>query len=211
MSLPLKRIEAVVFDLGKVLLDFDYGLAAKKIAARCRDSSCDVRALIDQSPLLFRFETGLMDRRAFYDEVKRQSGYEGSETDFSATFGDIFTEIPEMVRLHARLRAAGYPTFIFSNTNALAIDHIQRRFPFFKEFDGYIYSYEHRSMKPEEKIYRVVEEITGRQGAEILYIDDRVENVAAGAARGWQTILHENPEKTRSRMAPLQLIPQANG
>ena len=32
---------------------------------------------------------------------------------------------------------------------------------------------------------------------EILYLDDRAENAAAGAARGWQVILQETPEKTR--------------
>ena len=37
-----------------------------------------------------------------------------------------------------------------------------------------------------------------RRGAEILYIDDRLENIAAGKVRGWRTILHETPEKSRA-------------
>jgi FMN phosphatase YigB (HAD superfamily) len=40
----------------------------------------------------------------------------------------------------------------------------------------------------------------------LLYIDDRLENVAAGAARGWQTVLHETPEKTRAAVAKLGLL-----
>ena len=38
----------------------------------------------------------------------------------------------------------------------------------------------------------------GRRGADLIYIDDRPENIAAGAARGWRAILHESPEKTRA-------------
>ncbi len=207
MTAPAQRIEAVVFDLGKVLLDFDYGLAAERIAARCPNPRFDVRSLIDQSPLLFRFETGRLNRREFFREVQGAAGFQGNEEDFSAMFADIFSEIPEMTRLNTLLRAGGARTFIFSNTNPLAIDHIHRRFPFFKNFDDYIFSYEHGSMKPDERIYRVVEERTGRSGGAILYIDDRAENTAAGAARGWRTIRHENPEKTLAAVRDLELLP----
>jgi FMN phosphatase YigB (HAD superfamily) len=42
--------------------------------------------------------------------------------------------------------------------------------------------------------------MAGRRGGEIFYLDDRPENIAAGAARGWRTILHEAPEKTRAAL-----------
>jgi HAD superfamily hydrolase (TIGR01509 family) len=111
-----------------------------------------------------------------------------------------------MIQLHADLRARGFPTFIFSNTNELAVRFIRQSFPFFHQFDGYILSYEHQSMKPDSKLYDVVEAKTGARGAEILYLDDRPENVAAGAARGWQTILQEAPAKTRAAIEQLGLL-----
>ena len=116
--------EVVIFDLGKVLVDFDYSIAARKIAARAKVPSATVRQFIDHSPLLFRYETGGIDRQQFYEEVCRATGYTGSPEEFSRSFGDIFTPIPEMVTLHAGLRHQGVPTFIFSNTNDLAIGHI---------------------------------------------------------------------------------------
>ena len=54
-----------------------------------------------------------------------------------------------MIQLHAALRQQGIPTYIFSNTNELAVSHIRRTFPFFANFDGYILSYEHGAMKPD--------------------------------------------------------------
>jgi HAD superfamily hydrolase (TIGR01509 family) len=192
----MTKPHTVVFDLGKVLLEFDYSKPARLLAARSKASAADVEKLINHSPLLYRYETGLMTREAFYREVSAATGFEGTLEEFSPIFADIFEPIPEMVELQATLRKRGVPTFIFSNTNDLAIGHIRRKFSFFGNFDGYILSYEHGAMKPTAKLYEVVERDTGRRGAEIIYLDDRAENVAAGAARGWQAILHETPAKT---------------
>ena len=101
-----------------------------------------------------------------------------------------------MIELHGQLRARGVPTFIFSNTNDLAIRHIRANFAFFAGFTEYIYSHEAGAMKPDARIYEVVERRTGRCGAELLYIDDRLENVEAGAARGWRAVHHQTPEQT---------------
>ena len=103
-----------------------------------------------------------------------------------------------MIALHSELRRKGVPVYIFSNTNDLAIEHIRRNFPFFSQFDGHILSYEVGAMKPAAKIYEALEAMAGKRGAEILYLDDRQENVDAGAARGWQVILQTAPAKSRA-------------
>ena len=192
----MTKPHTVVFDLGKVLLDFDYAKSSRLFAARSKVSASDVEKLINHSPLLFRYETGLMTREEFYGEVRAASAFEGTIEEFGEIFADIFEPIPQMVELQATLRKRGIPTFIFSNTNDLAIGHIRNKYPFFGNFDGYILSYEHGAMKPTAKLYEVVEHETGRRGAEIIYLDDRAENVDAGAARGWQAILHETPAKS---------------
>jgi HAD superfamily hydrolase (TIGR01509 family) len=189
---------AIVFDLGKVLVDFDYAIAARKIGARSTKEVPDLLHFLGSSPILARFEHGELTRGQFFAEMQQVTGFTGSLEEFVADFADIFIPIPAMIELHAELRRRGFPTYIFSNTNDIAIGHIRREFPFFGNFDGYIFSCEVKSMKPDAKIYDALEAMTGKRGAEILYIDDRPENIAAGAARGWQTILHETPEKSRA-------------
>ena len=195
----------VVFDLGKVLVDFDYSIAAGKIAQRSRVEKAEVQKFLDASPLLHRFETGLMTRQDLYGEVCATCGFSGSLDEFCAQFADIFSEIKPMIALHGALRAGKVPTYIFSNTNEIAEAHIRRRFPFFSNFDGYILSYQHGAMKPAAKIYEVVERQTGQTGASILYLDDRAENIEAGRARGWKALLHETPKKTISALRGLGL------
>ena len=203
----MKKPSIVVFDLGKVLVDFDYSIAGRRIAAQSKMSAVEVQEFLDHSPLLYRYETGLMTRQEFFDTVREHTGFAGSLAEFGEFFADIFTEIPAMIALHAALRRQGVPTYIFSNTNDLAIEHIRRAFAFFGNFDGYIFSYEVGAMKPTAKIYEELERMTGKRGAEILYLDDRPENVDAGAARGWQVILQTDPVKSRAAIEKLALIP----
>ncbi len=199
-------IKTVVFDLGKVLLDFDYSIAARHIGARGKLPPAEIKHLMDHSPLLFRFERGHMTSEEFYGEVRTASGFQGDFNEFKGYFADIFSPINPMVELQATLRRRGFPTYIFSNTNDIAVGHIRHNFPFFANFDGYILSYEHGVMKPDAGLYEVVERMTKAKGPEILYLDDRAENVEAGALRGWQVILQEHPEKTRAAMEQLGLL-----
>ncbi|HNQ74470.1 MAG TPA: HAD family phosphatase [Verrucomicrobiota bacterium] len=202
---PIKP-SIVAFDLGKVLVDFDYSRAGRGLAARASLPPAEIQTFLDHSPLLFRYETGKLSRQEFYETVCQHTGFRGSREEFAVLFADIFTEISEMTALHSALRERGIPTYIFSNTNDLAIEHIRRNFAFFAHFDGYIFSYEVGAMKPEAKIYEALETLTGKRGTEILYLDDRAENVAAGAARGWQTLLQTEPSRSRAEMERLGLL-----
>jgi FMN phosphatase YigB (HAD superfamily) len=198
--------EAVVFDLGKVLLDFDYSIAAGRIAARGRLSPEKVQDFIDHSPLLFRYETGLLTREQFFREVCATTGFGGGLEEFGGFFADIFTPIEPMVAIQRQLRAQRIPTYIFSNTNDLAISHIRRNFPFFAHFDGYVLSYEHGAMKPDHKLYEVVEKMAAKRGNRILFLDDRKENADAGLARNWQVIHHQNPRETLAILRKMGIL-----
>jgi FMN phosphatase YigB (HAD superfamily) len=202
----IQQPSVVVFDLGKVLVDFDYTIAAKKIAAKGTLLAEKIYEFIALSPLLFKYETGLITREEFFSAVCEATGYCGDIEEFGGFFADIFTPIDSMVELHGALRKAKIPTYIFSNTNDLAVSHIRKNFPFFNNFDGYILSYEVGAMKPDAKIYEALEKMAGKRGSDVLYLDDRLENISAGAARGWQVILQETPEKSLAAIQKLGLL-----
>lgn len=188
--------KVVVFDLGKVLVDFDYSIACRRFAEKSRVTADGVRDLLNQTSLLFDFETGKLSNEQFYQAMQEATGFTGNFDQFRDIFQDIFAPMPEMIALHAALRNQGTPTYIFSNTNEIAISFIRSQYPFFAHFDAHVLSYEHGAMKPQPKLYEVVERVTGCRGAKILYIDDRSENIEAGARRGWQVILQETPDRT---------------
>lgn len=193
--------KAVVFDLGKVLLDFDYSLAIGQMLALCDAPRQEIEGFIRHSPLLVHYEKGQISREEFFAAVQAVSRFRGTLEEFARFFADIFTPIQPMIDFHARLRANDIPTFILSNTNDLAISHIRASYPFFKHFDGYVLSYEHGAMKPESALYEATERLCGLAGNDLLYFDDCTENVQAGARRGWQAVLHLTSQKSLAAAA----------
>lgn len=193
-------IPVVVFDLGKVLVDFDYGIAARRVAARSSRKIAGLAQLLSGSPLLVKFESGLLTSRQFFSAIQKVTGFRGDCNEFARHFADIFSPMPGMVAIHARLRKTKVPTYIFSNTNEIAVDHIRRRFPFFSDFDGYVLSYEIGAMKPRPKMYEALETMSRRRGDDIFYIDDRAENIETAVARGWRAVLHRSTRTTRAAL-----------
>ena len=191
----------VAFDLGKVLVDFDYGIAAQKISARGTRPVEEVRVLIEGSTLLYRFEIGVLTEQEFFDEVRKGTGFQGTFEEFAPYFSEIFFAMEPMIDLQAKLRERGIPNCILSNTNPLAVEYIRRAFPFFGGFDAYFFSYEQGSMKPDSKIYEAVERHFKAKGTEILYLDDRLENIEAALARGWDAIQHLTVEESLRQVA----------
>lgn len=188
--------KAVVFDLGKVLLHFDWMRAARKMAPLSSIAAEDMLRSLDYTHEVIQYELGKLSNREFFEHARKALRFTGTFDDFAPMFADIFSEIPEIIALHGELRRRGVPTFIFSNTNELAANHVRANYPFFAHFTGYVFSFEHGAMKPDARLYDVVERMSGFRGADLLYIDDLPKNIEGGRARGWQVILQENPAKT---------------
>ena len=186
----MSQPSVVVFDLGKVLVDFDYGIAIRRFAERSEAGMEQIKRLVD-SPIQVEFESGKITTNEFFAALRDGAGFRGDRAEFVCIFADIFWPMETMIAFFERLKLLGIPTCVFSNTNEIAIRHIRERFPFYSRFDQYILSFEVGAMKPDEPIYDVVEQRTGESGAGILYIDDRPENIETGRGRGWQTILQD--------------------
>ena len=190
-------IGAVVFDIGKVLLDFDYLVLVRKMAPQTQWSEAKLNDYLNQSPLLARYEFGELSSSEFFELIQRETDFTGSEAEFAALFEDIFTPIAGMIDIHRQIAQSGTPTFTFSNTNEMAVRYISRTYDFWKMFKGHVLSYEVGALKPEAKIYEALEELSDLYGEEIIYLDDLSENCAAGRERGWQVCCHQDVESSR--------------
>lgn len=199
-------IEAVVFDLGNVLVDVMHERAATALEACCDGGTRRLHETITSSPLLHRLESGTLDAAQFFIELSEHARLAVGLEELCAAFCDIFVPVPEMIDAHAALRSAGLRTYIFSNTSALHFDHLARQHDFLSRFDGHFLSYKLGSMKPHALIYDAVERGTQLQGRQLLYLDDRLENVEVGAQRGWQVIHHVSAAQTIARLRELRLL-----
>ena len=93
--------------------------------------------------------------------------------------------IDEMVALRNALRVAGHPCWALTNFAADSWERGVAIYPELAAFDGLVVSGREGAVKPEPRIYEIVEQRTGLAGADLFFIDDRDYNIAVARDRGW--------------------------
>src|ERR1700721_810774 len=104
------------------------------------------------------------------------------------------------VRWAKLLHHAGFPLTLLSNMPLELSRHVTKSFPGLSTFEYLIYSCDYGSIKPELAIYRNCLELLQAAPQDILYLDDRAENVEAAACLGMNSALFDTVEKTASRV-----------
>ena len=194
-------LRAFLFDIGNVLLRFDFNIALRKIAAQS-DALDPADLLARMEPLKFMLEDGQLDRAAFLPAIFDVLRYRGTEAEFIAAWEDIFEENQPMTALVERLHGR-YPLYLLSNTNDLHVDYFLRRYPVFRHFCGGVYSHKVRASKPSPEIYRIACRQLGIEPGTTFFIDDLRPNIEAARALGFCTH-HYHHEKHGDLLAALE-------
>ncbi|MEA3207282.1 MAG: glucose-phosphatase [Chthoniobacter sp.] len=176
-------IRAFLFDIGNVLLKFDFSRALDRTAALSEVQPLgEVLPNIDRIKLAY--EDGQIDRAAFLRGVFDVLRYRGTEAEFIAAWEDIFEPNEPMVALLEKLRGR-FPLYLLSNTSDIHRDYIFRRYPFFAHFEAGIYSYEARASKPGRAIYEIATRQLGLEPAATFFIDDLLPNIETARQLGF--------------------------
>jgi putative hydrolase of the HAD superfamily len=199
------KISAVCFDLGKVLLDFDWQIMLRRIAEKSPLPPGEIAARMSDNPNFLHYEIGSVTTREFFSYLKTLTEFRGPRAELRAIFCEIFTPLSDHIALAAML-APHYPLAIISNTNHAHITHAEANYSFFSLFPVRIYSHEIRTMKPRPEIYRAaLAALGGIDPLETLFIDDLEPNILGAVQLGWQTI-HLRPEvDLRTALASYEL------
>lgn len=197
--------EAVVFDLGNVLVEWNpeaYYDARIGEAARRRmfteTGIHDVNLAIDEGApfqasiyaLADRFPEWAGEIRLWHDDQ----------------FGMTQPVIDHSVRLVRRLKAAGVPVFALSNWGDESFDRAVAHYGFLGEFDRTYVSGKLKLKKPDPRIYAHLEADSGVVPDRLLFIDDRQENIAAARMRGWQVHHFDGPVGLADRLVSEGLL-----
>jgi glucose-1-phosphatase len=195
-------VEAVIFDLGNVLLPFNWDIAADKFCARTGRTRREVDDYIVTTPFMNDLSLGRMTKEEYFRVVSQDFGFDGNYEEFAQIWSDVFTEDEEMIALSAHLKGR-YRRFILSNTNAIHMNFIFTRYPFMHTFDGYILSHEVGLLKPDRRIYEVTLERFGLAASESVFIDDILANVEGARGVGMHGIHHRDARSTREGLTKL--------
>ncbi len=104
-----------------------------------------------------------------------------------------------------KLRCAGYPVGIISNT---IDDHvaIMKTWKLFEYFDPVILSNKAHTRKPERKIFMFASRKMGIQPKHLLLIDDARWCLAGARACGFKTILFKSPAQLEKRLRKMRVL-----
>ncbi len=178
-------VEAFIFDIGNVLLTFDYGRVHRALG----EAGVTVTDLPAVQELALRYERGTVGNREFLASLSAFAGHALPEEDLARAWQDIFEPNAPMWEVVAALHGR-YPLYLLSNTNRLQHDHIVERYRIFAKFADGVYSYREKMMKPEPEIFEMaIRQFSVRPEATI-YIDDIPANVEAARAAGLQALCY---------------------
>ncbi len=183
-------IEAILFDIGNVILPFDLAPAIERL--RARSAAQEPAAWDAFQRLKLRYESGGVDRAGFLAAARPGIGFAGDDAEFARIWNDIFTPNPAMDAFIAARAAERIPLYLLSNTNDLHVASFTANYPIFSRFHGAVYSHEERLMKPDEAIFRVAIDRFRLEPPKTLYVDDLAPNVETARRLGFAAVQYDH-------------------
>lgn len=180
-------MDAFIFDIGNVLLRFDYGRAHRALARAGAKAAPDMPAL---EALALRYERGLLDDPSFLRDLSGIFGGAVPGEALASAWQDIFEPNGPMWDVVSGLHGK-FPLYLLSNTNSLQHAHIERRYEIFSKFAGGVFSYRAGMLKPEPEIYALAIRQFGVRPERTFYIDDLAANVEGARAAGLRAMLYD--------------------
>lgn len=187
--MPIPKISVIVFDLGNVLIPFNYQIVVDKFNRIKPGLGDKFSKLYSKNYHVHReFEKGLLTTEQFLTIMLDWLEGKMHGKKFCKIFSSVFTVNEDVVSLLPILKKKKYKLVLLSNTNDIHKRYGWEQYEFLKYFDKMILSHEVKSVKPEKDIYKAVEAYTGKPSSKHLFIDDIADYVEGAKRCGWKAI-----------------------
>jgi FMN phosphatase YigB (HAD superfamily) len=202
----MNGIDAIIFDVGNVLLAFDEGRATERLAARTGKTRRHIDDYARRTPYVTELALGKLSKKQFFHTVANDLAFDGTYEEFAAIWSDIFTPIEPMVALAESLKTR-VPRLALSNTNAIHAEYFLERFPFLNDFDAHVFSHEVGLLKPDAAIYQHALGKYGLTAGRTIFVDDMAANVESARRVGMQAVHFQGPDQARAELTKLGVSP----
>lgn len=192
--------KAIIFDLGRVIVPFDFRRGYARISALTGIPAADVPALIRPTGLVNRLESGQIAPRDFVEQISAVLSLHCSYEEFCEIWNSVFlpkTLVPEEL---LRGIAGRYPLVLLSNTNAIHFEMIRANYPLLRHFRAFILSHEVGAMKPSPLIYQKAVEAAGCLPEECFFTDDIPEYIEGARTFGIDAVQFESATQIEAEL-----------
>ncbi len=197
----MRRIEAVLFDLGNVLAFHDNGLLLRRFAERTGRTPDELLAALDPS-LWDRVNRGALAGDALRAELNLRLGANLTEPEFLELWNCHFT-VNASILPHVEGLLGHVKVLLLSNTNARHARFLIEKIPLLSRFDRLLLSHELGLAKPDEAIFRAALAAAGTAPEATAFFDDIPDYVEAARRLGVRARLFTD---TRAFLAQLDAL-----
>lgn len=186
------KIEALLFDLGKVLIDFNFETGVQALHGACSISRDRLEEVLWDEMWIRRYERGEISTGEFHSYLRDTAELQMDLPAFCGVWSSVF--LPGLLvseELIAALKKK-YPLILVSNTNEAHFEFVRTRYPVVDYFDQHVLSYEVGALKPDRKIFEYAIRVSGCRPDSLFFTDDREENILAAREFG----IHSHQFKT---------------
>lgn len=196
--------DALLFDLGRVVLDIDFDKAVTCWAGHAGCEAGDIVKRFVRAEAYRHHETGKLSDAAYFESLRATLGIDISDAQFLEGWNAIFAgEMPDIAPLLARA-AKRLPLYAFSNTNNAHVEYFSRvHADVLGHFREMFLSSSIGLRKPDAVAYDHVVKAIGLPAQRIVFFDDLAENVAGARARGLTAVHVTSPDDVANALAAL--------
>lgn len=185
-------IRTIIFDMGKVIIPFDFRRGYDRLAPLCSYAAADIPERLRSCDLVTRFEEGKVEPEAFVREISQVLELKVGFDDFCGIWSAIFipgTLISEEFLVALKQR---YRLLLLSNTNAIHFKMVEQSYPVLRHFDHHVLSYRVGALKPSPTIYAEALRHADASPEECFFTDDIAAYVEGARAAGIDAVQFES-------------------
>jgi putative hydrolase of the HAD superfamily len=176
-------IQLFIFDLGRVLVDFDFRKVIRKLSDHTPKNQKEIHHFFKTTPLWDTFERGKMSAPEFFESMKKDLELDMSYRYFLTHWSDIFEPKHDSIEIVKKLRTR-YQLAMLSNVNVLHWSFLRDRHDFMHWFQPAIASYKVGYRKPDPEIFELTVEKAKVKPEHAVFTDDIRAHIHAARKTG---------------------------
>ena len=201
----MSQPQAVIFDIGNVLTRWQPEAFYDRVIGEDRRRA--LFAEVDLHRMNDIVDEGALFRETIYDWAERTPHWQAEIRLWYDRWIELASpRIEGSIALQRALRAKGVPVFALTNFGKYSFEEALPKMDFLTDFDRLYVSGRMGVIKPDPRIYEMVEEDCGLPPASLLFTDDRADNITAAARRGWRTHQFESWQGWAARLVAEGLL-----
>jgi len=205
-DLPKGRPEAVLFDVGNVIVRWDPRKLYSQVFADVdeRDRFLAEVCTMDWHGEHDRGVTMSENARAL---IAAHPHHEQAILDWDRRWDEMFSGvIPETVAVIEDLHARGVPLYALTNMPTEKAEGVFAMSPAFQLFQDIVISAVERVIKPDPRAFAIACDRAGRRPERMVFVDDSAANIEAARDFGLDAILFDDPAALRPQLEARGLL-----